>query len=153
MFLERSLPLTPEVKNHYEEWATKLVDAPGDVVRKVVDEVHFSLVPTFIRKNPKIAERLEKTLYNREAKYGSLNDADVKYVRDRLQHYGCIVTPDQVGTALDEILKKPNIRQQINDAREVYDDADKLLEVISEGKSSSSRMGWKHRSKLFGEVD
>ncbi len=60
MYLERSLPIHDEVRNGYDKWVQKLKDAPGDVVRKVVDEIHFNLVPKFIADHPKNAQRIEK---------------------------------------------------------------------------------------------
>lgn len=135
MNLEKSLPLADKVEESYDMWAQKLQDAPGDVVRKVVDEVHFALVPSFIKQKPAIAERLERTLYNRETKQGKLTDKDILYLRESLRKYNCIATTEQIGNALDDILKKPNIKMQISDAKKVYDDAERLLETISEDKS------------------
>lgn len=142
MYLEKRLPVAEGIAQNYDAWARKLDDAPGDVVRKVIDEVHFGLIPAFIKQN----ERLEKVLYNREVKNGRPSDEDIAYVKVQLQKYGCIATAEQVGTALDGILQKPHIKMQISDAKEVYKDARQLMEELSHARSP---YGLKPRDKIF----
>ncbi len=146
-FLEKSLPLEAGIAAHYDGWATKLIDAPGDVVRKVVDEVHFSLLPRFVAEHPQTARRMERVLQNRERSTGSLTDHDVAYVKERLERAGYVVTPALVDTSIDRLLKQPPIRMQIQTARKVYQDAQELLaELASHG---GAQFGFKHRSDLF----
>lgn len=147
LYLEKRLPVADGMQSHYDNWSTRLEHAPGDVVRKVVDELHFEMIPEFIRANPRLADRLEKVLYRREAKDGRLSDADIRYVKGQLQRYGCIATPEQVGSALDMVLGKPHIRMQINDAKQVYRDAAQLLDQMSQ--ASPHGFGLKPRDKLF----
>ena len=151
MYLERSLPLHEEVPSHYDEWCKKLENAPGDVVRKVVDEVHFKLVPPFIDSNPRVARRLERTLQQREVRKGKLTEKDSMYLKDQLRRAGCIVSPDLVSDSLDKLLRKPNIVTQINDARDLYEDADRLLSEL--GRSERSTFGLRHKSGLIETGD
>lgn len=133
MYLEKRLPIEPSVKENYGEWAKRLEDAPGDVVRKVVDEVHFNLIPSFIRSHPQEASTIERTLYKRGIREGTLGERDINYMRNRLEKHGVVVTSDHVGDAVDYVLKQPPIRMQINTAREVYKDAKKVLDEIGSG--------------------
>lgn len=134
MYLERSIPINPRVGEYYIEWAGKLENAPGDVVRKVVDELHFDVVPKFIVRYGAEAARIEKVLAQRESKNGSLTERDAQYVRRRLASYNIHVTPEQVGNAIDSLLTKPHIARQIKDAKQVYSDAKDLMERLANGQ-------------------
>ena len=147
LYLEKRLPVAEGIQANYDNWAENLDHAPGDVVRKVVDELHFAMVPEFIRANPGLADKLERVLYRREAKEGRLDDRDIKYVRMQLQKYGCIATSQQVGSSLDLVLGKPHIRMQINDAKQVYRDAAQLLDQMVQ--ASPQGFGLRPRDKIF----
>jgi len=146
MYLEKSLPTTPDVSDNYEEWANRLKDAPGDVVRKVVDEIHFEMLPKFRRERTAESDRVEKVLLRREIREGTLSDRDIGYVREVLQKHNYVVTASQVTKAMDSLLQQPPIQLQINAARELYDDAHELLTEISSPKSG---FGFARKSKLF----
>jgi SpoVK/Ycf46/Vps4 family AAA+-type ATPase len=147
MYLEKTLPLHEDVPENYQRWAEKLADAPGDVVRKVVDELHFQKVPPYLRENPSKAERIEKILYRREMNKGDLNDKDIAYVRETLRRGGVIITPLDVEHQIDQLLLRPAVRMQINAAKEVYRDAKRLLEDLASGEGRG--YGMKHKSSLF----
>jgi len=134
MYIENSLPVSPEVEQHYSEWAKKLKDAPGDVIRKVVDEIHFKIMPDFIRKNPKIASKLENTLSNRSKDSGRLADEDRLYLRNKLKEYKLFITPKHVDESIDELLSQQNIKIQIKAARETYQDAKRILGELGTGR-------------------
>ncbi len=137
MYLERTLPVHEDVHkdiaNHYGRWAERLADAPGDVVRKVVDEIHFVLLPDYIKEHRKEATRVEQVLRKREMNEGVLDDADIRYVKSKLAKYRP-VSPADVERSIDYLLQKPNIRSQIDTARKVYRDAKLLLEELSVGQ-------------------
>ena len=149
MYLARRMPLHQDVPLHYQAWAERLQDAPGDVVRKVVDEIHFELIPKFIANYPAAAKRMEQVLYQRENKAGIVTDRDIDYVKSRLQQYGVIVTPDHVNNALDNLLKQPAIQRQIDAAKTVYRDAERILEDLDLASSGGRPFGLQSRSKLF----
>jgi len=146
MYLSRSFPLHESVPEHYAEWAKQLVDAPGDVVRKVVDELHFAVVPDFIATHSRVADRLERVLYQREVKHGHLSDKDSLYLRGQMAKSGVQITPDDVSQAITYLLKQPPIQMQIKTAKQVYRDAELVLQEISEGHS---HFGLHRRSELF----
>ena len=133
MYLEKRLPVHEAVQGRYMDWAAKLKDAPGDVVRKVVDEVHFSLMPQFARDHKREAQRIERMLQRREIRNGELTGKDIEYVRTALTPY-VTVTPELVDENLDRLLKQPPIRMQIDTARRVYREARSLLEELSQGR-------------------
>lgn len=133
-----SFPLAQGVDDHYMDWAGRLKDAPGDVVRKVLDEVHFDLITRFEEEMPGEVRRMERVLYKREQKRGSLGDDDMMYVRERMRLKGYIVNAEQIEGALGTVLDKPNIKKQIKDARECYRDADMLLQKLATRKSGFS---------------
>ena len=134
IYLERRLPLTPDVSVQYGAWAKKLDNAPGDVVRKVVDEVHFTLIPPFLRANKRIGRRVEKVLLARETREGTLDDGDIAYVRTQLQRAGVIVKPEQVDYALTKILDEPQIKLQIATAKKMYEEAHTILDDLAKYK-------------------
>ena len=131
MYLEKSLPTHQDVAGQYDHWAEKLVDTPGDVIRKVVDEIHFSLVPEYIRTHPKEAARVEKILQKRASDKGTHDDGDIDWLKAKLGQYR-LITPLDVERTIDDLLKKPNIRKQVNAAKEVYRDAQLLMEELAQ---------------------
>lgn len=149
LYLEKRMPVRADVPEHYAKWAEKLDHAPGDVIRKVVDELHFEIVPEFIRKNSRVAERLERTLYGREKKNGALDDKDIIYLRSSMQKYGIEITPEQVDKTVDDLLLRPVIQQQINRAKQVYEDAETILQELKDMKDDRPRFGFRTRSELF----
>ncbi len=146
MYLE-GLPLHEDAENNYETWARRLENAPGDVIRKVVDEIHFKLLPQFIRENPTTASRLERILYRREINKGNLAKRDREYIKAKLGDYKVVITPDMVDSAIDSLLSQPQIRMQIDSARQVYEDAKLLLQELAVGERQT--FGLKKRSRLF----
>lgn len=149
MYLEKRLPVHKAVtQKEYLEWAEKLEDAPGDVVRKVVDEVHFSLVPEYIKKHPKEVARMERILHKREIKTGENEDRDIEYLKNKLARFR-IVTPNDVNKAIERVLLQPHVQMQIETARRVYDEAEELLAEISQPQSS--RFGMKGQKRYFNQ--
>ena len=144
-YLTKSFPTQNIEQTHYSKWANTLEDAPGDVVRKVVDEIHFSLVPKFIREHPSEAKRIEKVLYQRENTAKRLGDKDVSYIKSRFDNYKVFVDAVKVDNALDNLLKQPHIRLQIEKAREVYADAHRLVDELG----VQTGFGMRPRSNLF----
>jgi len=132
MFLEQRLPVGPGVEFSYEKWAEKLEDAPGDVVRKVVDEVHFGVMPDFIRSNPEQASTIERLLQKRERTEGVLDKKDQRYVIHRLKANGICIEPGDIDIALSSVLEQPQIQMQIKKARQVYANARTLLDNLSD---------------------
>ncbi|MDO8460678.1 MAG: ATP-binding protein [Nanoarchaeota archaeon] len=149
MYIETSLPVHQDIGKDYERWAEQLDNAPGDVVRKVVDEVHLALVPPFIKNHPGKAKKMERILYKRETNNGDLTDRDIKYVRNGFQLNGVIVAPYHVDQALEGLLKQAPIRMQINAAKELYEDSQSLLDELSSGTGGKSGFGFKKKTALY----
>ncbi len=131
MYLERSLPVHQDVAQHYLNWAEQLANAPGDVVRKVVDELHFEMVPAYIRSHPKDAAKIEHLLYQRELNHGQLTKKDGAYLTHLFEKKQIVVTPDHVKHKIDQLLLQPAIRMQINAAKSVYNEAKTLLDELA----------------------
>ncbi len=150
MYLERTLPIHPAIsEQHYLQWAKHLEDATGDVARKVVDELHFSLVPEYIKKYPGKSDRIERILQKREVKSGENNQRDIIYLKNKLARFKKI-TPLDVDNAIKLLLEQPPIRMQIETARQVYEEANKLLEEISQGGYRGFG-GLKKEREYFGD--
>ena len=146
MYFDRTLPTHPDVETHYLEWAEKLDGAPGDVVRKVADEIHFTLLPRYVRERTKDADRVERVLTRHRIEKGTIDQHDSAYVKRLLGKYHQ-VNPDEISHELDVLLKKPHIHTQINDAKKVYRDAELLMQELS--KPEGDRFGLRRESKLF----
>ncbi len=150
MFLEKSFPVSSEItQERYIEWAETLKDAPGDVVRKVVDELHFQFVPKYLKANPKEAQAIQKKLQKREQKKGTNDDEDVTFLKEKLSKH-ITIKPEHVSDAIKKLITKPSIRMQINDARTLYEKTGELLARLEKG--DSGLMGMKSRDTVF-EMD
>lgn len=134
MYVERSLPVHPDVAKNYQAWAKMLADAPGDVVRKVIDEVHFTMVPGYIREHPEESARIERILRKREEKRGINEDEDIEYLRSRLAAHRTVTPPD-IDKAIAMLLGQTHVQKQIRKARDFYDSAEKVLDSLSSGKT------------------
>jgi len=128
-------------------WAKKLEDAPGDVIRKVADEIHFALIPEFIRNYPSKARRMEQVLYKREKENGCLGESDIRYVKRELRKFQ-MIAPEQVDLSIDYLLKQPPIRKQIDTAKKVYRDAHRIIDALSSGDARS--FGMQPRNDVWG---
>lgn len=132
-FLGKGLPLSPAItEEHYLAWAKRMENAPGDVIGKVADEIHFKFM-TDLSNSPsnrmeKIERMLAKRLKDREAK-----DKDKIYLREALASHGYIGL-EQVELALDEVLKQPQVQMQIDKAKKVYKDAEDILKGLASAK-------------------
>jgi len=150
MYLEKSLPVDSEVKeSDYKIWAEKLEYAPGDVVRKVVDEIHFKLLPEYLKTMPREAKLVERVLDKREKRAGVLSDKDIAYVKNKLADYRSI-SALEISRAVDDLLLQPPIRKQIETAKVVYREAGEILEEIS--GAGTNPLGIK-REKIFLILD
>lgn len=147
MYLETSLPTQEIPQEKYLHWAKKLTDAPGDVVRKVVDEIHGKLITSYIKTNPSEASKIERLMLKREIKHGLNDDKDVSYIKNSLGKYK-IITPDEVEQEVNSLIIKPDIAIQINEAKEMYANAKNILSELSTGDKPSFGFGTK--DKLFG---
>lgn len=147
MYLERTLPVHSAVdEKNYQAWAQRLEDAPGDVVRKVVDELHFSLVPEYVKAHPSQAARIQMVLQKREAKKGENDGGDTLYLKERLAKFR-VITPQDVDQSITTLLEQPPIRMQIDTARQVYEEAEELLNEM--GKGGNSGFGRLRREREY----
>lgn len=147
MYLERTLPAHSDIgERHYQAWAQRLEDAPGDVVRKVVDELHFSLVPEYLRTHPSQAAQIQRVLQRREGKKGQNDEKDILYLKEQLARFR-VITPPDVDQTLTTLLEQPPIRMQIDTARQVYEEAEELLNEI--GKGGNSGFGKLRREREY----
>ncbi len=133
MYLEQSLPVHETTALHYMHWAQKLKNAPGDVIRKVVDELHYAIVPAFIRSYDADAAYLEKQLQEKELQ-GTISEEDRATLRQHIAQYK-VVMPADVEQTIDCLLKKPAIRMQIDSSRKVYREAQDMLQEIETARS------------------
>ncbi|MBI2564576.1 AAA family ATPase [Candidatus Woesearchaeota archaeon] len=150
MYLEKTLPVNEDVSKQYVAWAKRLEGAPGDVIRKVVDEVHFTIVPEYLRAHPEKALRIQRTLQKREDKRGLTDDKDIEYLKKQLAEHR-VVIPEDVDNAIEKLLSQPPIQMQIKAAKELYENTKELLNELSDRDNSG--FGLKSRDKVFGSND
>ena len=126
MFLTRGLPIDPSVtQDDYMKWSEILVNAPGDVIGKVADEIHFKFMNELVLGNPDKVRIIEKTLgkrlRNREA-----NKKDSAYIIKALGAHKTIGGTD-ITAALESTIKQPQVKMQIEKARQTYKDAADIM--------------------------
>lgn len=138
MFLLRGLPVDPAVDDHaWLAWADRMEDAPGDVVGKVADEVHFVFMKQHIKQYGKSIGAIERAL-NKRLRDREPTDADRRYLKDALAKHGTVRAED-VERALEEVLRQPQVRMQIRKAHEVYRDAQEVLKGLEGGAGFTAR--------------
>jgi AAA+ superfamily predicted ATPase len=147
-FLSKGLPLTDDIcEADYTRWAEMLRDAPGDVLGKVADEVHFKFMKGLVDDDHKHVAIIEKTLAQRLRKR-EVNDKDRAYLKQALGKHSK-VDAIAITTALDSVLKQPQIQMQIEAARDVYRDAEAILKGLSKPGASSLGFGAQRKQELW----
>ena len=125
-FLTRGLPIDPSVtQDDYMKWSEILVNAPGDVIGKVADEIHFKFMHELVLGSPDKVRIIEKTL-NKRLRNREANPKDFDYIRKALGSHKTIGASDIV-TALESTIKQPQVKMQIEKARQTYKDAADIM--------------------------
>ena len=147
MFLERGMPLSPDVTpDQYIQWAERLEYAPGDVLGKIADEVHFKFMSEITQGDHNRLRRLESTL-RRRSRNEELSDKDRTYVKRILGQHRYI-TPEEVTGALESVLGQPQIQMQIKKAKQTYKDAADIMNGLA--SVDSGRLGFTaHGSRVW----
>ena len=130
MFLTRGLPVDPSVtEEDYAKWAEMLNHAPGDVIGKVTDEIHFKFMHELVTADSKMVAALEKTLSkklrDREAK-----KQDFTFLKNTLAKRRTIGATD-ITTALETVISQPQVKMQIDKAKKTYKDAADIMKGLS----------------------
>jgi SpoVK/Ycf46/Vps4 family AAA+-type ATPase len=129
-FLTRGLPIDSSVQEEdYVKWAELMDGAPGDVLGKVADEIHFKFMHELVLTDAKKASEIERTLAKRLRDRESKKD-DFIYIKKALGSHKTIDASD-ISTALETILAQPQVKMQITKARQVYKDADDIMRGLS----------------------
>lgn len=129
-FLTRGLPVTDDVNEEaFMKWAEMMNHAPGDVIGKVADEIHFKYMRELVKDDDKLAEKIERSLHKR------LNDRETKptdydFLKKALAKHKSIGAAD-ITPALESVLLQPQVKMQIAKAKQVYKDAKEILEGLS----------------------
>lgn len=149
-FLSRGLPISSGIRaTDYARWTAQLADAPGDVFGKIADEVHFKFMREYLGKHRDEGRRIERYLH-KMSQDGDLTRREFAYVKRHLGQYRSI-TPNDVNSAVDYMLKQPAVQKEINAARKVYADAAEVMKGLAEVTDDSPSIGFnaKRRSTLW----
>jgi SpoVK/Ycf46/Vps4 family AAA+-type ATPase len=134
-FLTRGLPLSTGFRaQHYEAWGQRLEGATGDIIGKVVDDIHYDFMREFIGEHPREGRRLNNYIA-RQMRDGE--PVDIRYVKRTMGQHGR-VTPATVGNAIDTKLGEPIIREQIDTAVRVYAEARQVLANLHKRDDAAS---------------
>jgi len=120
----------------WEDQATKLVGATGDVIRKVVDGVWRDKMTEFVEHNPLQAEALMKWL-NRSDKF-TIGEFDSK---KRAEFKGILgdhvhITPQDIDRSIDRCLDNVGIHSEIEKAVQTYDNARNFLDRVRKARAA-----------------
>lgn len=148
-FLSRGLPLHPMIgEEDYLRWAEQLDHAPGDVLGKIADEVHFKFMHEMADKNPKRVAGIERILSQR-LRERAAKPADREYLKKALAGHREI-DAIEIDLAIRTVTAQPQIQMQIKKSREVYRDADEIMKGLSRVDSSGLGFGAAKKSELWG---
>ena len=150
MFLTKGLPVDPAVVHEdYMKWAEMLDNAPGDVIGKVTDEIHFKFMHELaINESEKIGaieKALSKRLRDRETK-----KQDYEYVKKALGTHKIISAAD-ITSALESTISQPQVKMQIAKARQVYRDANDIMKGLSAVGASGLGFGAEKKSVVWSD--
>lgn len=149
-FLTRGMPVSAKVKNaDYQKWAERLADAPGDVLGKIADEVHFKYIREYRHANQNTARSIERYLTRIENER-DLTRIEYSYVKRQLAEYRRVNKPE-IEEAINYMLRQPAIQKMINEARKVYSEADKIMQGLMVVGEEGMGFGRKAISTIWGK--
>lgn len=141
-FLTRGLPVADAVtETNYLEWAETLIHAPGDVIGKVTDEIHFKFMHEMVLADPKLSASIEKSL-SKKLKDREAGKKDFNFLRSALGKYRQIEAAE-VTKALETVIAQPQVKMQIAKAKQVYRDAKEIIDGLSVIDGGSMAFGAK----------
>ncbi len=146
-FMNRGLPLHGAItEDHWKAWAVKLEHAPGDVIGKVADEVHFKFMHEIVDALGRLEKTLARRLRDRE-----LKDKDRDYLKLELGKIKMVVA-EEVDAALETVLKQPQVQMQVKAAKKCYKEAEEILQGLADLDGGGIGFGssGKKRSALWG---
>jgi hypothetical protein len=151
-FLTRGLPIDPSVtQENYMAWSEIMVGAPGDVIGKVADEIHFKFMHELVEAKPEKVKAIEKAL-NKRLRDRESKKQDFDFIRKALGSYKTI-TAEEISSALETVIKQPQVKMQIEKAVQVYKDSEDILKGLS--KIGKSGLGFggdvRKKSDLWGK--
>jgi SpoVK/Ycf46/Vps4 family AAA+-type ATPase len=147
-FLNRGMPIADDVTDaDYNRWAVQLENAPGDVIGKVADEVHFKYFKQFRTDHQKLSDRLNAYLKKAELNE-KLSDRQYEYVKAELAEHGT-VSRESIDGAMETMLKLPQIIKTVTAAKNVYRDAEKIMAGLSKVDGSGFGFNADEGSKLW----
>ena len=149
MFLTRGLPVDTSVTDDdYAKWAEMLNHAPGDVIGKVTDEIHFKFMHELVTNDAKMIATLEKNL-SKKLRNRDATKTDYTFLKSSLGKHKMIGAAD-ITTALESVIIQPQVKMQINKAKQTYKDAEDILKGLSSiGESDHGFHGTK-KSVVWG---
>lgn len=146
-FISKGMPVSRQVTGQdYVSWAERLEDAPGDVLGKVADEIHFKLMRDYISTHPRSASRLEKYLA-KIADEHDLGRHEYAYVKRQLASEFRRVGKGEIETAISYMLTQPAVQKEINTAREIYREAGKIMKGLVSVSDTGPSMGFGAKEK------
>ncbi len=113
------------------------MDAPGDVMGKIVDHLHYIRMKPYIESNPHHAKKLERYLARQEMRR-ECSSRERGYIIKQLGIEFTIST-DDVTEAIKHVVALPHVKKQIAAARECYDNA---ASIIARIENPTKRMGF-----------
>lgn len=123
------MPIEGNVKEiDWQNWASRLDGATGDVVRKVADHLWREKVSGFVSQHPDKAEKMVQLL-NEEKEFDVskfTKDQRKKFNKKLSKHF--VITGDDIDLAIDTNLKNIGIRSEIQTAVATYAAAKAYLE-------------------------
>ncbi len=123
-FITTGLPLTSGFTDQqYSQWGTMLNGATGDVIGKVADDIHSEFMRKFIDEHNEEGKRLQAYLRRTHA---DGKEVDKTYMRRTIGRQ-LRVTPDWVDQKIQAKLADPIIQEQIEEAKRVYAEAEKIM--------------------------
>jgi len=129
------MPITGKVKDRdWENWATKLEGATGDVMRKIADHIWREKLTAFVKDKPKKAEEMVQFL-NPDGKKFNIDEFTKdqrKAFKEELSKY-MVVTAEDIDNSIETNLLNLGIRSEIQTAKATYEASRKYLEEAKAG--------------------
>lgn len=121
------LPLADISDDQWDNWATQLDGATGDVIRKVADDLWRNSITRFVKDKPEKAEEILKALEG-EVKFDVLK-FDRAAFKEKLKHH-VLITSIDISRSLTNCLSNVGINKEITVAKKTYEAARALLQQI-----------------------
>jgi SpoVK/Ycf46/Vps4 family AAA+-type ATPase len=119
-YLTLGLPLAADITDDdFHRYGLLMEGAVGDIVRKVVDDLHEKVFAEFTREHPREAKELETWIKRKEFDVFKLTKRDREFIKRKISRH-LVVSKSRLEDLLTAKMSSPDIVREVEEARKTF---------------------------------